>query len=132
MLRSILIATHLFGAVVWAGGLTLFLFAAASMLHGKSQAGLAALVSPARKLVNGGMLLAWAGGLGVLIPNFTQSYARAGWMHSKLTLLLVLSALTGVSMARARKGKAGGIRLFAGAVLVAVGLILVLVELRPF
>ncbi len=53
------------------------------------------------------MVLAWIGGLGMLVPNFSEVYARAGWMHGKLTLLLVLAGLTGVLSGKLRRAANG-------------------------
>ena len=49
------------------------------------------------------MLVAFAGGFGMLIPNFAEVYAKQGWMHTKLTLLVVLAGATGVLTGRLRR-----------------------------
>ena len=49
------------------------------------------------------MLLAFVGGFGMLIPNFTTLYAKAGWMHAKLTLVIILAGATGVLGGRLRR-----------------------------
>jgi len=41
-----------------------------------------------------GMALAGLGGLWRLYPHFWSHYAREGWMHAKLGILLVLAGLT--------------------------------------
>jgi len=53
------------------------------------------------------MLLAFVGGFGMLIPSFTEVYAKAGWMHAKLTLLILLAAATGVLTGKLRRWAGG-------------------------
>jgi uncharacterized membrane protein len=53
------------------------------------------------------MLLAFAGGFGMLIPNFAELYAKHGWMHTKLVLLLVLAGATGVLTGKLRRWAEG-------------------------
>jgi uncharacterized membrane protein len=53
------------------------------------------------------MLVAFAGGFGMLIPNFAELYAKQGWMHAKLTLLLVLAGATGVLSGKLRRWAEG-------------------------
>jgi uncharacterized membrane protein len=50
-----------------------------------------------------GLLLAWAGGLTMLIPHFSEMYMRAGWMHGKLTVAVIATALTGVVTGKVRR-----------------------------
>jgi uncharacterized membrane protein len=53
------------------------------------------------------MLFAFAGGFGMLIPNFAELYAKQGWMHTKLLLLLVLAGATGVLTGKLRRWAEG-------------------------
>ena len=53
------------------------------------------------------MLVAFAGGFGMLIPNFAELYSKQGWMHAKLTLLLVLAGATGVLSGKLRRWAEG-------------------------
>lgn len=53
------------------------------------------------------MLFAFAGGFGMLIPNFAELYAKQGWMHAKLALLLVLAGATGVLTGKLRRWAEG-------------------------
>ncbi len=107
--RGLAIATHLLGMVLWIGGVSAAaLIAAAAAREG--DAGKPAIAAARRAvlmLATPGMLLAWIAGLSYLVPNFTTFYARAGWMHGKLTLVLVLSAITGVLTGHLRKAAAG-------------------------
>lgn len=138
--RELAIATHLLGMALWVGGAATAAFVAvAGAREGEGGRG---AIAAARKafgmLANPGMGLAWLAGLSFLVPNFTTFYAKAGWMHGKLTLLVVLSAVTGVLGARLRKAavgtKPGTPGLFGGlglGVLVIAALIIFLAMLKP-
>ncbi|MEZ4287934.1 MAG: CopD family protein [Polyangiales bacterium] len=49
------------------------------------------------------MIVAFAGGLGMLLPNFTALYAKAGWMHAKLLFVVLFAGVTGALSASLRK-----------------------------
>ena len=53
------------------------------------------------------MLFAFAGGFGMLIPKFAETYATQGWMHAKLALVLALAAATGVLTGKLRRWSQG-------------------------
>ena len=53
------------------------------------------------------MLVAFAGGFGMLIPSFAEVYSKQGWMHIKLTLLLILAGATGVLTGKLRRWAEG-------------------------
>jgi putative membrane protein len=138
--RELAIATHLLGMALWVGGVATAAFVAASGAR-EGESGRAAIAA-ARKavlmLATPGLLLAWLAGLSYLVPNFTTFYAKAGWMHGKLTLLIVLTAITGVLTGRLRKAAAGtkpaSPGLFGGlglAVVVLAALIVFLAMLKP-
>jgi putative membrane protein len=101
--RELAIATHLVGVMLWIGGAT----AAAMVAAASSQSGDRAAIGAARRafswIATPGMLLAFLAGLSYLIPNFRALYAHAGWMHIKLTIVLVMAALSGVLSGRLRK-----------------------------
>lgn len=138
--RSLALAAHLLGVILWVGGIAVAAsMAAFAAKRGESRE---AMFDAARRSittwVTPGMLLAWAGGLTMLVPDFTTVYARAGWMHGKLTLLIVLSGITGVLAARIRKAAAGTReappKLLDGlaiAVVVGAAVILFLAVLKP-
>lgn len=128
---------HIFGVVLWVGGMV----TGASIgmtLVGKAdavrEAGLDAVRSSLRILATPGLLLAWLGGLMMLVSAWSDVYARAGWMHGKLTIGLVLSGLHGMLLARTRPGKPAASRPFvivlAATLLLALANI-ALVVLRP-
>ena len=99
MLRTL----HFIGGILWMGGI---IASAMSAYHGASRATSAAARTVNLRLATPGMILAWIGGLGMLIPMFAEHYAKQGWMHGKLTLVLVASALSGVISGTLRKASA--------------------------
>lgn len=107
--RDLALAVHLLGVILWIGGAV----AAATVgaFAADAEEGRTTALRGARRVLTWwstpGMVLAWAGGLTMLIPEFATLYARAGWMHGKLTLLLALSGMTGVLGVRLRKAASG-------------------------
>lgn len=95
---------HIIGVVFWIGGsVTVGLIGAAAA---QNKDALKAARSVALKVATPGMILAWLGGL-VMFGVSISVYARAGWMHGKITLALVAAALTGVLSGKLRKAAAG-------------------------
>lgn len=138
--RDLALAVHLLGAILWIGGAVAASTVGAFAADAKE--GRETALHGARRVMTWwstpGMLLAWAGGLTMLVPDFTTLYAGAGWMHGKLTLLLALSGITGVLSARLRKAASGKkdatSKLLNGLGLGLVGLafvVLTLVVLKP-
>lgn len=101
-------ALHLLGAILWIGGaVAVALSAAAVARDAKDGAAASALRRVALRVATPGMVLAWAGGLTLLVMGWA-GYQRAGWMHAKLLFVLVAAGLTGVLSARLRRWAAGG------------------------
>jgi protoporphyrinogen IX oxidase len=132
-------ALHLYGAILWFGGTATVAMAAIALDPASQKPGALALRSAMRRIATPGMLLAFAGGLAILIPNFTAVYARAGWMHAKLLLVIVAAGLTGVISGFLRRTEAGQKDLPVGAlrtlglVVLVIGLVVVvLARLQPF
>ncbi len=134
-------ALHLVGAILWVGGVAfvgiMALAAATAEIDSQKLARVARIGVLARVTV--GMGLAWVAGLLILVPAFGDVYARAGWMHAKLTLILVISALTGVLSGHLRKAANGSVPLSPGkvrglssAVLAAATLVVFLAIMKPF
>ena len=98
--------THFVGIVLWAGSVITVTLGAT--LHPQTPASIWREVI--RLVATPGMIAAWLGGLGMLIPHFTELYARAGWMHTKLLLVVVLSALHGITISKLRKAEETGIQ----------------------
>jgi uncharacterized membrane protein len=74
----------------------------------------------------------------MLIPNFAETYASQGWMHTKLLLLLALAGVTGVLTGKLRRwaeGQEVTAKTFgrlAWAISVLAVLIITLAIFRPF
>lgn len=128
LIRTIALIVHLVGAVLWVGGTVSALTVAALAGRARKENRAPALHAARRVgLLYGGVgiVLAWVGGLTVLIPSFSEHYARAGWMHTKLTLLVVMAAVTGISSGVLRRAAGGNapvpiarLRIFAAVLLV--------------
>lgn len=105
---------HLLGVILWIGGIVSVAIAAGAASSSAAKETSAALRKAALAVATPGMLMAWIGGLAMLIPHFTDVYARAGWMHGKLTLVLIASALSGVVGGQLRKAASGDAELNTG------------------
>lgn len=109
MFRDLAISTHLIGMILWVGGSALAAMIAAAAAR-EGQAGRATIAAARRAVLmlsTPGMVLTWLAGLSYLIPNFTTIYAKAGWMHGKLTLVVILSGMSGMLTSHLRKAAAG-------------------------
>lgn len=97
---------HIVGVMLWIGGaLSVALVAAAA--EGEAKRSLATVSRQvALKVATPGMILAWIGGL-VMFGLSLDGYLTQGWMHAKITIGLVVAALTGVLTGRLRKAAAG-------------------------
>lgn len=109
MLRETSLVLHIIGVLLWIGGCASAAWAAGQLALAPAEARKEGLLAVRRSLLviaTPGILLAWAGGLTMFFA-FLDVYARAGWMHGKLTIGLVVAALHGVLVARVRKGATG-------------------------
>lgn len=98
---------HFLGITFWVGTAVAVAFSAAVPSR-EGQRGLAeALRGVTLRITTPSMLLAFVGGFGMLIPSFAEVYAKQGWMHAKLTLLLVLAGVTGVLTGKLRRWAVG-------------------------
>lgn len=97
---------HFLGVLFWVGSALAVALAAA--VPSPSDGEVAhALRKVTVRITTPSMVIAFAGGLGILIPNFVDVYAKQGWMHAKLTLLLVLAGATGVLTGKLRRWAGG-------------------------
>ena len=97
---------HFLGIAFWLGSALAVAIAAAA--PAQPDGGLAqALRKATVRVTTPSMLIAFAGGFGMLIPNFVDVYAKQGWMHTKLTLLVVLAGATGVLTGKLRRWAGG-------------------------
>jgi putative membrane protein len=93
---------HFLGMAFWLGSAVAVAIAAAAPTPWES--GIAqALRKVTLRVTTPAMLVAFAGGFGMLIPNFADVYAKQGWVHIKLTLLVILAGLTGVLTGKLRR-----------------------------
>ncbi len=93
---------HFLGVTFWLGSALAVAMAAAA--PAPPQSGIAQVLRKVSlRVTTPAMLVAFAGGFGMLIPNFAEVYAKQGWMHTKLTLLVVLAGATGVLTGRLRR-----------------------------
>lgn len=128
---------HFLGIVFWLGTAVAVAMIASS--PNASDHGVArALRGVTVRVTTPAMLLAFAGGFGMLIPSFADVYAKQGWMHAKLVLLLVLAGATGVLTGKVRRWAQGQdvdprtFRRLAWAVSVLAILVVTLAIFRPF
>ncbi len=138
-MREISLFLHVLGVILWVGGCASAAFNAAQLMGASSAArveGLSAVRRTLQVVATPGLLLAWLGGLTMFV-SFFDIYARAGWMHGKLTIAILLSAIHGILLARVRRaassgsGSAGGFAGFAMALVMGAALVVALVIFRP-
>jgi uncharacterized membrane protein len=117
---------HVIGNILWLGGGAACAFAFAGLV-GADAASRKTLAGALRKIiltvVTPGMLLSLGAGLVMLLSYWSEMYAKAPWMHAKLTVGLIAAAFSGVLSGRLRRAAAGtevsaGSLRLAGAVLV--------------
>lgn len=101
---------HVLGNILWLGGGAAAAFAMANFaLASKDNRVAAAQV--VRKvvllLVTPGMLLSFAGGLYMLLSYWSEIYAKAPWMHMKLTVGLIAAGFSGMLTGKLRRAADG-------------------------
>jgi putative membrane protein len=128
---------HFLGITFWLG--TAVAVAVAASAPTPWESGIAqALRKVTLAVTTPSMLLAFVGGIGMLIPQFAELYAKQGWMHAKLALLLALAGATGVLTGKLRRwaeGQEVEAKTFgrlAGAIAILGVLVVTLAVLRPF
>jgi uncharacterized membrane protein len=119
---------HVLGIILWLGGGASAAFTMV-LLASESKDVRVAAARAVRKLVlyvvTPGMLLAWAGGLINLLTYWSTLYAKAPWMHTKLTVGLIATAFSGVLSGRLRRASASGDDVSVGAMKLAGGVLLI-------
>jgi len=97
---------HFLGLTFWVG--TAVAVAAIAAAPTPLESGVAqSLRKVSLRVTTPAMLVAFVGGFGMLIPSFAEVYAKQGWMHTKLTLLVILAGATGVLSGRLRRWASG-------------------------
>ncbi|MDB4991062.1 MAG: hypothetical protein JWN04_6240 [Myxococcaceae bacterium] len=131
MLFTVCKILHVLGNVLWIGGGAASAFAFVLLAHEDEKvrlAGARALRTLTLTLVTPGFLLSISAGLIMLLTFWSEQYAKAPWMHVKLTLGIVAAAFSGVLSGRLRRAAAGSevspgsIRL-AGSILLLSGIV---------
>src|SRR5687767_2916244 len=105
MLRDISLTMHVAGVILWIGGSAAGAWTAAQLATSTVEvrrAGLDAVRRALLTLTMPGIALAWIGGL-LLFVTALDVYARAGWLHGKIMIALVVSGLHGVLVSRVRR-----------------------------
>jgi putative membrane protein len=97
---------HFLGMAFWVGSAVGVAIGAATSTQWESPVA-QALRKVILRVTTPSMLVAFAGGFGMLIPNFSTVYAKAGWMHTKLTLLILLAGATGLLTGKLRRWASG-------------------------
>ena len=90
-------------SIIWIGGTISGALLVAFGDETSRSAVAASFRSVVQRAINPAMVVAWLAGLAVLLDGWSVLYARAGWMHGKLTLALIVSGLTGVLSGRLRR-----------------------------
>lgn len=101
---------HVIGNILWLGGGAAAAFAMAQFALGSPEARTNAaqvLRKVVLQLVTPGMLLSFAGGLFMLLSHWSDLYAKAPWMHAKLTVGLVAAGFSGVLSGKLRRAAQG-------------------------
>jgi uncharacterized membrane protein len=118
---------HVIGNILWLGGGTVAAFTMV-LLASQSKETRVAAAQAVRKMVlmvvTPGMLLSFAGGLTMLLTYWSEMYAKAPWMHMKLTVGLIAAAFSGVLTGRLRRAANSGQDVSTGAMKLAGGVLL--------
>jgi uncharacterized membrane protein len=109
-MTQIALVVHVLGILLWVGGTITAGWTAAGLVASGETKALSSVRSALLAIGAPGILLAFAGGLAQLIPNWSTLYAHAGWMHGKLTIGLVLAGLHGMLIGRVRKAATGEVK----------------------
>ena len=109
-MNSWLRVVHILGVIFWIGGAVTVAWIATAIGGDNKESSSTGLSQVARsaalRIATPGMVLAWVGGL-ILLATHWSTYARAGWMHGKITVALIVAALTGVLSGKLRKAAQG-------------------------
>ncbi len=101
---------HVLGNVLWLGGGAVAAFAMAQFALSSQEARTSAAQVVRKTVLNivtPGMLLSFAGGLYMLLTNWSTLYAKAPWMHGKLTVGLVAAGVSGALSGKLRRAANG-------------------------
>lgn len=128
-------ALHLIGAILWFGGaIATLLVTAHASASGKNVAADARRVL--RTVASPAMVATWLGGLGMVIPLWSDTYSHQPWLHAKLALVFLASGMSGAVSATLGRAEGGElptakIRGFAIALLFVLIAVVSLAVLQP-
>jgi protoporphyrinogen IX oxidase len=104
------LVAHIFGLVLWVGGLLVTTVVMARHTREESPEARAALGKVQRTLLRGmadpGALLTILAGITLITTNRAY-YLHAGWLHIKLTFVIVLIVLHGITAVKSKKLASG-------------------------
>jgi putative membrane protein len=133
------LAIHVFGIVLWTAGMfaCLRMLAAHAAVGAAAPQGLALAERRTAVLMDIGATIAILTGLYLTFFSATKPLTQGGWLHAKLTLVVLgVLGLHGFVRVKVRKFRDGDVRPLPGfvlPVLLAVVLgVIVLVRIRPF
>jgi uncharacterized membrane protein len=118
---------HVIGNILWLGGGAVAAFTMvllASQAKDTRMAAAQAIRKLVLMVVTPGMLLSFAGGLTMLLTYWSEMYAKAPWMHMKLTVGLIAAAFSGVLTGRLRRAATSSEELSTGAMKLAGAVLL--------
>lgn len=101
---------HIAGNIMWLGGgvaAALFMLGLASTDDAVKEAAARSARAMTLKVVTPGMLLGLAGGVTMLLYQWTAVYKSAPWMHTKLLVGLVAAGMTGMLTGPLRRAANG-------------------------
>jgi len=122
---------HVVGNVLWLGGGAASAFAFVLLAHEDAavrRSAARALRTLTMRLVSPAFITSIVAGLVMLLTFWSELYAKAPWMHVKITVGLIAAAFSGVLSGKLRRAangdevSASSVRL-AGAILVLSGLV---------
>lgn len=140
-MQSLSLILHILGVVLWIGGsLTGALLAMSAA--GRDKTLRQAMLGDVRRVLlfvaAPGLVLTFAGAFAMLVPAW-DAFRSMGWVHAKLTIGVLLAAVSGMLSGRVRRAASGerdtaaGLFAALGGTLAIGGLFaIVLVVLRPF
>lgn len=107
-LNLLLKAVHLYGVILWVGGVFVVGVMARQVGDVEGDKLAVSRVGRGAMLQAGGvgLVLAWLGGLSLFMLQL-QVFRSAHWLHAKITIALVVSGLTGVISGKLRRAAAG-------------------------
>ena len=99
MLEAGLKTLHVFGVICWIGSVVTVAWLSREATPEEATLSHRFIA----RFSNSTMIMAFIGGLGILVPNFMSTYKSSGWMHTKLLIGIIVAGMTGALSAKLRK-----------------------------